>query len=85
MSTAAALLLTFAATSGCELDSAVVTFVPPATARVLLTEICGPATCWTRFLVLDADGRRRAESRVCDLDVAGRPLVSDPLTPGKPR
>jgi hypothetical protein len=70
--TAVAIALTFAANTGCELDTAFVSFVPPNTARVLVAENCVGATCWSRYLVVD--GQRLSESRMCETDAAGRRL-----------
>jgi hypothetical protein len=59
---------------GCELDQAQIAFIPPNSARVLLTTQCsgGGITCWHRWI--EVEGQRRAESRMCEKDGDGRPL-----------
>jgi hypothetical protein len=71
-----ALVLALVVEPGCVLDTIQAFVVEPATVSVVQTEQCGPVTCWRRFVVME--GQRKRESRVCEVDHAGRGLVISP-------
>ena len=66
---------------GCVLDQAQVTFVPPASARILATYACGALTCWERWV--DTGGRRLGHGRACEA-AAGDSLTAPPRAPVDP-
>lgn len=70
------LLLQFELTAGCTPENAQIMFVPPDTARVLLTERCGALTCWSRWVQVGE--KRVGLSRVCERS------SGDQLTPAAP-
>lgn len=79
-----AVTLTLRTADGCELDSAVVTAIPPATLHVVMATTCGALRCWSRWIV--HEDRRLAEARACSSE---GPRDQDrfemaPSTPGPP-
>ena len=59
-----AAVLVLEPTSGCRVEDAKVTVIPPDVARVVMTEDCASVTCWRRWLQV-AD-KRVGESRACE-------------------
>lgn len=51
------------ATGECELDSAVITAVPPSTLHVVTLSNCGALRCWERWI--ETNGKRLGATRAC--------------------
>lgn len=47
----------------CQLDSAIVTAIPPNTVHVIAISDCGALRCWTRWI--ETNGVRLGEVRAC--------------------
>lgn len=60
----------------CQLDSAVITFVPPHTLHVVAVSDCGTIKCWDKWI--EVDGKRVGMTRACSTSGSGETFTEVP-------